>query len=312
MFQNTLKEPISITGVGAHSGQTATVLLMPASENHGIVFTRDDLQNCDTLIPALWSYVVDTRFCTKIANAQNASLATIEHVMAALYAKKIDNALIKIDGPEMPILDGSSKPFIEALDQAGIQPQKARRRYLKILKPISVSQGDAWAEIKPSEDFSIHYTFRNKETGVLEVYHTDNALESFAQELSPARTFGYLQDVEKLYNAGLAKGSSLKNAVVFDKGKVLNPEGLRFHNECARHKALDVVGDLYLSGMPLIGTFKGYCSGHSLNNMLLKTLLNDKSAWTIEAFTPKTPKPSLPSRERSSDPYQHDVRFGTY
>ena len=270
MYQQTIKNAISLTGIGAHSGNTTTITLFPAPENHGIVFKRVDLPQTQNIIPALWSYVTDTQFCTKVSNNYGASVATIEHLMAALAAKKIDNLLVEINGPEIPILDGSAQPFFETIDTTGTAKQKSPRHYLRVLKTITLSTDDIWAEIRPSlTGFSLNYTFRNRGTNTFETYESQDVLQDFSEGLAPARTFGFLEDVQKLYDAGLAKGSSLENAVVFDQGKVLNPEGLRFPDECARHKALDVVGDLYLAGMPLIGSFEGHCSGHSMNNTLL-------------------------------------------
>jgi UDP-3-O-[3-hydroxymyristoyl] N-acetylglucosamine deacetylase len=231
--------------------------------------------------------------------------------------KKIDNVLIEVNGPEIPILDGSAQPFFEALTTAEPVSQRSARNYLKVLKPITVNQGDIWAEIKPSTEnkFSLAYTFRNRGTNHFETYQSQDVIEDFETDLASARTFGFLEDVQKLLEAGLAKGSSLDNAVVFDRETILNPEGLRFPEECARHKVLDIVGDLYLAGMPVIGAFEGYCSGHSMNNTLLRKLLNDRSAWTIES-------PQMNRREDHTHPFlrfnkadsSHAIspRFGTY
>lgn len=317
MFQKTIKNSISITGIGAHSGEKTTCSLIPASEDHGIVFKRTDLPSHQNIVPALWSYVTETRLCSKISNTYGASVSTIEHLMAALAAKKIDNLLIEINGPEVPILDGSAHPFFEALEQAEIVTQKSSRKYLRVIKTVAVNKGDAWAEIRPNSTqhngFSLNYTFRNRGTNAFETYTSSDPLEYFETDLSTARTFGFLEDVQKLYEAGLAKGSSLENAVVFDKDKVLNPEGLRFSNECARHKALDVVGDLYLAGLPIAGHFEGYCSGHSLNNELLKILLNDRSSWVIESETLiKKVRPYSSYMQQKNTSSDHQPRFGTY
>lgn len=317
MFQQTIKNSISLTGVGAHSGNKTTVTLYPAADNNGIVFKRTDINGPQNIIPALWSYVTDTNFCTKISNNSGVFVSTIEHVMAALAAKKIDNVLIEVNGPEIPILDGSAQPFFEALTTAESTSQRSARNYLKVLKPITVNQGEIWAEIKPNTEnkFSLAYTFRNRGTAHFETYHSQDVIEDFETDLAAARTFGFLEDVQKLWDAGLAKGSSLENAVVFDRETVLNPEGLRFPEECARHKVLDIVGDLYLAGMPVIGAFEGYCSGHSMNNTLLRKLLNDRSAWTIESA-------QLNRREDHTHPFLRfnkadsshtpSPRFGTY
>lgn len=316
MFQHTIKNSISLTGVGAHSGSKATVNLVPAADNHGIVFKRIDLSETQNIIPALWSYVTDTRLCTKISNNSGIFISTIEHVMAALAAKKIDNILIEVNGPEIPILDGSAQPFLEALNEAKKVEQKTPRNYLKVLKPISVSQDDIWAEIRPNNysALSLAYTFRNRGTHAFETYQSPDVIKDFEIDLASARTFGFLEDVQKLLDAGLAKGSSLENAVVFDRENVLNPEGLRFSNECARHKVLDIVGDFYLAGMPIIGAFEGYCSGHSINNTLLRKLLNDRSAWTIESVhMSKRREHTHPFlRFNNTDTDQNSARFGTY
>ncbi|MFN7662456.1 MAG: UDP-3-O-acyl-N-acetylglucosamine deacetylase [Alphaproteobacteria bacterium] len=315
MFQKTIKQNVSITGVGAHSGIETKISLIPAPENHGIVFKRTDLTS-KNIIPALWSYVTDTRLCTTISNISNVSVSTIEHLMAALSAMEIDNLLIEINGAEVPILDGSAHPYLSILENIGTTTQNEKKSYLKILKPISVKQGESWAQIKPAQDgFSLHYTFRNRSTNAFERYTSQDALKDFKNHLAPARTFGFLEDVEKLYAAGLAKGSSLENAVVFDEGKVLNPEGLRFDNECARHKALDVIGDLFLAGIPIIGHFEGYCSGHSLNNMLLEALLKDRSAWSIITKDPPASHPHHPGpyqRHQNISLNEKPLRFGTF
>ena len=280
VLQKTLKSYVVFEGVGVHTGQHVTVEICPAPADYGIKFQRTDLDN-QPLIPAVWSYVTDTKLCTKISDG-HAHVGTIEHLMAALAAEEIDNALVKVSGPEVPIMDGSASPFIDKISKIGVRTLGTPRNFLVIRKTIKVSKNESWAQIKPQENtFSVRYMFKNKFNNVLEVCDTDDVITSFA-EISNARTFGFLEEVEQLRAAGLAKGGSLENAVVFDSGKVMNPEGLRHDNECARHKALDVVGDLYLAGMPIIGRFEGFSSGHFLNNLLLEKLLNDRSAWSIQ------------------------------
>ncbi|MDC0349273.1 UDP-3-O-acyl-N-acetylglucosamine deacetylase [Alphaproteobacteria bacterium] len=315
MFQRTIKNSISLTGIGIHSGAPVTLTLTPASIDHGLVFQRTDLAAGQNEIPALWSYVTDTKLCTKISNSAGASVGTIEHLISALSAQKVDNLLIKLDGPEVPIMDGSAQPFWDLIEEAGVETQTAARSYIKVLKKIKVEGvGDTWAEIRPTASpcLSVHYTFLNRALDTLETYQSDDVLSDFQGNLASARTFGFLEEVEKLRQMGLAKGGSLENAVVFDQGKILNDEGLRFSDECARHKALDVVGDLYLAGFPLVGAFEGYCSGHALNNALIRKVLNDKSAWTIETkpHLQKSSSHAFPVKNKDlSDPAP---RFGTY
>ena len=306
--QKTVGSEISFEGVGIHSGVATVVRICPAPANHGIQFERTDLPSSPR-VPALWSYVTDTKLCTKLSTSE-ASIGTTEHLMAALAAYQIDNALIKINGPEVPIMDGSSKVFTDALSNISLTEQTAPRKYLVIRKTVKVANGDAWAQLKPHHNtFSIRFMFKNRFNNVLESYDTDDAITMFG-DLAPARTFGFLEEVEYLRSIGLAKGGTLENAVVFDKGAIVNPEGLRFENECARHKALDVLGDLYLAGMPIIGRFEGFSSGHTLNNQLLQSLLNDRDAWSIEHVAQ-----SLPNRPNKAQKTQtlrtKTSQFGT-
>lgn len=304
--QRTLKSSVTFEGVGVHSGMPVSVEVCPAPIDHGIKFQRVDLAD-QPVIPALWSHVTDTRLCTKISSG-DVHVGTIEHITSALAAERVDNALVKISGAEVPIMDGSAAPFLEEIAKTGTIAQTAPRKFLVIKKAIKVSKGDTWAQIKPYENtFAVRYMFKNRFNNILETYDSEDVIADFGSDLSSARTFGFLEEVEQLRAAGLAKGGSLDNAVVFDKGAVMNPEGLRYDNECARHKALDVVGDLYLAGMPIIGKFEGFSSGHALNNALLQKLLNDRSAWSVECVAEE----KSASQRNTNRPLSEHSQFGT-
>jgi len=282
--QRTLKASIDCVGVGVHSGRKANLTLHPAAPDHGVVFRRTDL-GID--IPARFDQVCDTRLCTVIGDG-DARIGTVEHLMAALSGSGIDNVLVEIDGPEVPILDGSSAPFLFLLECAGIAEQYVPRHMIEILRPVRVTDGDAFAELRPYPRAS------RIAPPVLEMELTiDFAAsaigkqgcslrltpDSFRDELSRARTFAMAEEVAQLQKAGLARGGSLDNAVVVDQDKVLNPGGLRMPREFARHKMLDAVGDLALAGAPLHGRFVAHRSGHALNNKLLRALFADAANW---------------------------------
>ncbi|MBN9344297.1 MAG: UDP-3-O-[3-hydroxymyristoyl] N-acetylglucosamine deacetylase [Holosporales bacterium] len=287
--QKTISHPVSYRGIGVHSAKNVIISLFPAATDTGIVFERTDLKQ-DNIIKVTVSNVVDTFLSTKIANASGASVATIEHLMAAIAACEIDNLHIEIDGPEVPILDGSSIDFINLLESARIKEQKALRRVIRILKAITIKEEDRFAILEPAEEFSIHCTldFQGRQGLIAETISFDSSSQSFREELSKARTFGFYEDAQKIFAAGLGLGASLDNTVVIDNGQVMNPEGLRYSNEFVRHKALDAFGDLYVIGHPLIGRYKAHNSGHTLNNKLVKALLSDKSAWRFESLGDST------------------------
>ena len=282
--QRTLKTSIGCVGVGVHSGRKASLSLHPASAGQGIVFRRTDL---GVDIPARFDNVCDTRLCTVIGSG-NARVGTVEHLMAALSGTGIDNATIEIDGPEVPILDGSAAPFLFLLDCAGIADQFVPRDTIEILRPVRVTDGEAFAELRPYPrtsqvappvlDMALTIDFAASAIGKqgCTLRLTPN---SFREELSAARTFALASEVEQLQRAGLARGGSLDNAVVVDGDKVLNPAGLRMPREFARHKMLDAVGDLALAGSALHGRFVAHRTGHALNNKLLRALFADTSAW---------------------------------
>lgn len=282
VWQRTLKSSISCTGIGLHCGQQVSMTLHPAEPDSGIIFKRSDNVSGNTMIPALWSHVVDTRMCTVIGNENRVVVGTVEHLLAAFSGVGIDNILVEINGPEVPIMDGSAAPFVFLVECAGICKQNVRRRFINIRKTVQVCDGYRAAALFPANDnLSVGFEIVFPSGAVArQVYTVTLSPTSFSAEISRARTFGFLEDVAKLQEAGLVKGGSLDNAVVVSGDRVLNREGLRFNNEFVRHKILDAIGDLYLAGRPIIGYFCGYCSGHTLNNRLLHALLTDPEAWS--------------------------------
>jgi len=279
VWQRTLKSSVSCTSVGVHSGEDITITLKPAAVNSGVVFVRTDVDG-DRVIPARWDRVIDTRMCSVIANVSGAVVGTIEHLMAALAGCGVDIVEIDIDGGEVPIMDGSSEPFVALIKNVGVVEQDAPRRVIKVLKKIEVECAGGRVSLEPSDmqviDFEIDFESKAINHQSVETRVINGA---FCKELSQARTFGFLHEVEALRSAGLAKGGSLDNAIVVDKDRILNEGGLRFDDEFVRHKALDAIGDLFLAGAPVIGRFKGVCSGHAANNQLLHALFADDDAW---------------------------------
>jgi UDP-3-O-[3-hydroxymyristoyl] N-acetylglucosamine deacetylase len=289
MYQKTILQSVSCSGVGVHSGVPVSLTLRPAPENYGIRFQRTDLKHLpsqESIILAQWNNVEKGDFCTKITNQFGHSVSTIEHLMAALAGQSITNLLVEIDGSELPIMDGSAAPFLFLIDCAGIKTQGVPAKYIRILKTVTVKTEYGFASLSPSDTFGadVEITFPGREGMTSQHFHSKNLHECFKQDLARARTFGFYSDVEKLKQAGLARGGSLDNAVVFEGGEVLNPEGLRFDDECIRHKVLDMVGDLYLAGATIQGRFHGQNFGHALNNALLHALFSDKKAWKEETY----------------------------
>lgn len=278
-MQNTLASSVTFQGFGLHSGAPVTMTVHPAGEDHGIWFRRSDLAS-DALIPALWDAVVPSKLCTLIANSAGASVSTIEHVMAALAGSAVHNALIEIDGPEVPILDGSAAPFVAGFLDAGLQVQTAPVRAIKVLKAIEVRDGEAVARLEPSDmleiDFAIDFT--DAAIGRQEK-RLNMANGAFVRELSDSRTFCRNAEVIAMRERGLALGGTLENAVVFEGDKVLSPGGLRHSDEPVRHKMLDALGDLALAGGPILGRYTGIRAGHALTNRLLRALFADPTAW---------------------------------
>jgi len=283
--QRTLKTSISCAGIGLHSGADVTLNLMPADAGTGVVFYRIDIHDKDNAVPAIWDRVVDTRLCTSIGNDDGVTVGTIEHLMAALAGCGIDNARVELNGPEVPIMDGSSEPFVSLIEYAGVVEQSAPRRVIRILKPVNVEVGDSQASFmpadRPSLDVEIDFDSACISNQALSIGLVNG---SFCKELARARTFGFLHEVEQMRAAGLAKGGSLENAVVVSQDGVLNDGGLRFDDEFVRHKMLDAVGDLYLAGGHIIGQFSGTRSGHAINNALLRALFADGEAWTVDVL----------------------------
>lgn len=281
MTQTTLIHSVTANGVGLHTGNKVTLTMHPAAVNHGIVFQRLDLEG-QPKIPALWDKVTDTRMCTLISDEQGASVGTIEHIMAALRAAHVDNVLITLDGPEVPIMDGSAEPFDFLITCAGLQSQNAQRRTLHIKKEIRVQDGDKWASFTPagvaSFDFEVAFNHPviGQQTRTLTLVNGN-----FPSQISRARTFGFAHEVEYMRSQGLARGGSLDNAIVLDQEKILNATGLRYKDEFVRHKILDAVGDLYLAGLPIMGHYTGHKAGHALNNQLLRALFADPAAYII-------------------------------
>ena len=278
--QKTLKTSIHCTGTGLHSGAKVSMTLNPAPAGSGIVFRRTDLPKAIADIRALWSNVVDTRLCTALGNEDGVRVSTIEHLMAALYGGQVDNAIIEINGPEVPIMDGSAQPFVFLIECAGVVEQDEPRRAVQILRPVSIAEGKRSVTLAPASDFAVEFEF-DFENGALssqEFFMTVDPA-TFRTEVSRARTFGFAEEVARLRAAGLARGGSLDNAVVIGDGRVLNKDGLRFQDEFVRHKVLDCVGDLYLAGAPILGTVRCIRSGHRHNNIALRALFEQRDAW---------------------------------
>lgn len=280
--QTTLRQPTGLSGIGVHSGQMVSVMLHPAEANTGICFQRtrpDDSRGKE--IPADYRQVSATRNCTTVG-VNGSSVAVVEHLMAAFSALEIDNVLVEVDGPEIPVMDGSCGAFIEAIDQVGVTTLAAPRRYIKVKKPVRIEVGSGFGEFHPHEGtrVEIEIDFENQLVG-RQVYAADIDGERFRNELARARTFGFLADVESLWADGLALGASLDNAIVIAEDRVVNPEGLRFVDEFVRHKALDAIGDLALAGAPILGCYRSFKGGHDVNVRALKALLSDEEAYEM-------------------------------
>ncbi len=286
MQQATLKDSFSVSGIGVHRGKDCSITVKPADEDTGIVFFRSDkgegeFQN-EKIIPC-YDNVANAIMCTQISNENGASLKTIEHIMAALYGMKISNAIVEVQGEEIPILDGSSLKFIEKIKEVGIQKQPKSRKILKVLKKIKVTDGDKFEEIEPYDDFEINvkcdFGSKGLKTDPVVFNFSKN---NFASEIAPARTFGFISEVEYIKKHNLALGASLKNTVVYnDNGIPLNDEGLRFENESAKHKVLDIIGDFALSQYWIHGRMNCFCPSHKLNNILLRMLFSSPENYEI-------------------------------
>jgi len=283
--QRTLKNVIGATGVGLHTGKKVYLTLRPAPAGTGIVFRRVDLDPVAEITASL-ERVSDTRLSTTLEH-NGVRVSTVEHLMSAFAGLHIDNAIVELDSDEVPIMDGSAAVFVFLIQSAGIETQTAAKRFIRIKDPVEIREGDKWARFEPFEGFKVsfsidfnHPTMRSSGQQAT----VDLSEVSFAKEVSRARTFGFLQDVEALQEAGLARGGSLDNAIVMDDYRVINDDGLRYGNEFVKHKILDAIGDLYLLGCPLIGAFSAHKSGHGLNNRLLRTLVQQHASWETVSY----------------------------
>ena len=291
--QTTLRSQATVTGIGVHSGTPVSLTLGPAPIDTGIVFVRTGLDGCDREVKAAFNSVTATELATVLGDRNGPLVSTAEHVLAALSGMGIDNALIEIDGPEVPIMDGSAAPFVAAIDQAGILTQSAARRYIQVLKPVQVAIGRSVGELRPNSSgfqVEVEVDFANAVIG-RQAYHFELSPERFRREIARARTFGFMSDVARLWSAGYALGSSFENSLVFDEERLLNPEGLRYADECVRHKVLDAIGDLALAGLPMLGTYRSVRGGHKLNHAVLTALMADRTAWrVVEGETVRRPR----------------------
>ena len=286
-YQTTLKSRCSLSGIGVHSGKPVSIHFSPADADTGVVFQRIDEGGTGRVIRALASEVAQTDLCTALGDVRGEHVATIEHLMAALMAVGIDNVAIEIDGSEVPVLDGSAIGFVEAFEQAGVATLGVKRRYIRVLKPVRIDNGNSWAEFRPHDGtrFEVDIDFDSPAIG-RQSLSLDLSARSFREEVARARTFGFIKDVERLWAAGFALGSSLENSVVIGEDhKVINMGGLRYPDEFVRHKMLDAVGDLALAGARFIGCFRSYRGGHRLNAAALRHLLTDRSAYEVVETT---------------------------
>jgi len=290
--QRTLKNIIRATGVGLHSGEKTVMTLRPAAPNTGIVFRRVDLPS-PVEIRAKEENVVDTQLSTTLG-CGDVRVATVEHLLSAMAGLGIDNAYIDLSAPEVPIMDGSAGPFVFLLQSAGIEEQMAPKHFVRIKQAVRVEEGDKWAQFEPFDGFKISFSIDFDHPAFVDrshEAHIDFSTTSFVKEISRARTFGFMRDLEQLRERNLILGGSLSNAVVVDDYRVLNEDGLRYEDEFVKHKVLDAIGDLYLLGHSLIGAFTGHKSGHRLNNHLLRALMADQAAWELVTFEDGNPAP---------------------
>src|SRR6201994_1152555 len=292
--QTTLRSQATVTGVGVHSGLPVSLTLGPAPVDAGFIFVRTGLDGCDREVQATAESVIATEFATVLGDREGPLVSTAEHVLAALRGMGVDNATIDIDGPEVPIMDGSAAPFVAAIDQAGMLTQSAPRRFIQVLKRVQVALGDAFGELRPHASgfrAEVEIDFANPVIGRQD-FTLDLTPESFRRDICRARTFGCMNDVARLWSAGFALGASFENSVVFDDERLLNPEGLRYADECARHKGLDVIGDLTLAGPPLLGAYRSVRGGHKMNHAVLSALMADRTAWrVVEGETVRRSRP---------------------
>ena len=292
--QCTLRNVIKATGVGLHTGRKIYLSLRPAPPNTGIIFRRIDL-DAPVEIKACPENVGDTTLSTSLGHGE-VRVSTVEHLLSAMAGLGIDNACVDLSAPEVPIMDGSAGPFVFLLQSAGIEEQNAPKRFIRIKKPVAVEESDKWARFEPFEGFKVSFSIEFDHP----VFHksvstatVDFSTTSFVKEVSRARTFGFMRDLERLRERNLALGGNLDNAIVIDDYRVLNEDGLRYEDEFVKHKVLDAIGDLYLLGHSLIGSFSGHKSGHALNNKLLKALVAERNAWEMITFEDQVDVPII-------------------
>ena len=301
--QRTLGNVIRAAGVGLHSGQKVYLTLRPAAPNSGIVFRRVDLDE-PVEIPARVENVKETHLCTTLSSKTGVRVSTVEHLLSAMAGLGIDNAYVDLSASEVPIMDGSAGPLVFLLQSAGIEEQPAPKRFLRIKRKVRVEDGDKWAMLKPFDGFKVEFTIQFDKPVFEEYPHTANidfSTTSFVKEVSRARTFGHVGDLEWLRENNLARGGNFDNAIIYDDYRVLNHYGLRYGDEFVKHKVLDAIGDLYLLGYSLIGSFAGFKSGHSLNNELLRTLMADRKAYSIVTYDDLADLPIIYGRPAMAD-----------
>jgi UDP-3-O-[3-hydroxymyristoyl] N-acetylglucosamine deacetylase len=278
-FQHTIDKPVEVSGIGLHSAVPVHIRLLPAAANRGIVFRRTDLDDFE--IPACWKYIARVSYATSLMR-RGVLISTTEHILSALHSMEFDNVTVEIDALELPILDGSCRPWVELLARAGRRRQRAQRAFLRVSRPVEVIEGSKRIAFVPESHFRIttqvefpHSMVGRQEMGI------EISPQSFARDIAPARTFGFLDQLPQMKDMGLIRGGSLENAVVFDQNSVMNPEGLRFPDECCRHKVLDLIGDLALIGHPLRGHVIAECAGHAMHTALVLKLMRDRSLWDL-------------------------------
>ena len=301
--QRTLSNVIRATGVGLHSGEKVYLTLRPAAPNSGIVFRRIDLAE-PVEISARVGNVGETHLCTTLVSGEGVRVSTVEHLLSAMAGLGIDNAYVDLSADEVPIMDGSAGPLVFLLQSAGIEEQPAPKRFIRIKRKVRVEDGDKWAELEPFDGFKVKFTIRF-DMPVFEDYpdtaNIDFSTTSFVKEVSRARTFGHVGDLERLRENNLARGGNFDNAIIYDDYRVLNHYGLRYTDELVKHKVLDAIGDLYLLGHSLIGSFAGFKSGHSLNNRLLRALMADEEAYSIVTYDDPADLPIIYGRPVTAD-----------
>jgi UDP-3-O-[3-hydroxymyristoyl] N-acetylglucosamine deacetylase len=297
LLQKTLAAEVKTTGIGLHSGRKVVLTLKPAPVNTGVVYRRVDV-DASLDIRAVADAVVDTRMATTLAHPDNpqARVLTIEHLMSALAGLGVDNVIVEVNAPEIPIMDGSATSFVYLIRSVGLVAQEAPRQFIRIMQSVSVSEGDKWARLDPYFGFKTRFDIDFDHPAIDQTgnfFELDFVGDAFVKHISRARTFGFIQDVEALRGLGLAQGGSLSNAIVMDEYKILNPEGLRYSDEFVKHKILDAIGDLYVIGHPVLASYSAYKSGHALNNLLIRAVLADEANFEVVSFEDEVDAPNF-------------------